>query len=288
MRSFKWLGGAVFVKIVFLCACGSSSDSSTFKMSSNINGDTQKSIKQAIEKLDEIPLKNPSPELLRVMAIESADPRSLRNWLSDRVNVLVSEFDFSEALSVEQNDVTYPYANDLPDFDGGGRDWPNFRSEDQSITLMSNLGTVGYFAGKMSRSLLAVDIPGVGKLNLKSPRVGLVQIYNVFDSISEGRIKNFLLLTTLFHEARHSDGARKHLGFFHSLCAEGSDLEGLVGCDSYGNGAYALESELIKNFLSACESCAVNELEFLQLLYLDAKSRVQGTTFFDPKPEGLK
>jgi hypothetical protein len=256
-------------------------------MSSNINGDTQESIKQAIEKLDEIPLQNPSPELLRVMAIDSADPRSLRNWLSDRVKVLVSEFDFSQALSVELDDVTYPYANDLPDFGGGGRDKPNFRSEDQGITLMSNIGTVGYFTGKISRSLLSIDIPGVGNLSLKSPRVGLVQVYEVFDSIPAGRIKNFLLLTTLFHEARHSDGSARHLGFFHSLCAQGSDLEGLTGCDNYGNGAYALESELIKNFINACKSCATNEKEFLQLLYLDAKSRVQGTQFFDPRPEGL-
>ena len=95
---------------------------------------------------------------------------------------------------------------------------------------------------------------------------GGLQFQNVFYDIFRAGV--------LFHEARHSDGHGKTLGFMHAKCPATHDLAGLNACDAATNGPYTIGSEMHKYLMYACgSSCSELTMKALQVLYADQSSR---------------
>jgi hypothetical protein len=151
------------------------------------------------------------------------------------------------------------------------------------VTVMLNIGGGLYMMGKATGNLVGITIPGAGVVPLTSPRVGVLQIgEGMFQPLMKdvgvpdvnSRAYTLFHLGTLFHEARHSDGNGKSLGFAHSLCPIDHDLAGLAGCDNSTNGAYTVDAAVIRNLTASCKDCTPADKEALKLEVIDSFSRV--------------
>jgi hypothetical protein len=163
----------------------------------------------------------------------------------------------------------------------------NEEPHEKASLLMSNLGVEFYQLGKQKKKLVKAEFDNLYDSHLmlnrfiNSPRVGIIGISNQYFKpefyISETgnqEADNIALLSFLFHEARHSDGEGKHLGFPHVLCPDYSDYAGLYACDKPFNGSYGIAAQLLNNFIPLCSSCNEKESEVLKLLAIDFEQRV--------------
>ncbi len=158
-------------------------------------------------------------------------------------------------------------------------------SDNHSLALMSNVGANLYEIGKKSSKILTLDtrryFSDIDSLEITSPRIGLIAIseryfsedFYISDSGDQVADK-ISLLSFLFHEARHSDGNGKYLGFPHSICPPSSDYAGLKVCDEAYNGAYGISAQILKEYSSTCDSCSETEKEVLKLMYFDFEQRI--------------
>jgi hypothetical protein len=137
-------------------------------------------------------------------------------------------------------------------------------------------------------------------LTVDSSRFGRIELGMDFH---DGTSKVFRL-STLIHEARHSDcpggvnaadlqtirtqpsdelfslGRKimnKRCGFPHTTCSEsrGFVLRGLVACEDQPWGPFALESIYAATIAKACTNCDESTLQEAQLMAIDAASRVE-------------
>ena len=181
-------------------------------------------------------------------------------------------------------------------------------SEEENLTVMTNIGTALYFNGKTKHQLLSFNL-ATGFLKsssilINSPRAGIIQIgaglfdrrFNINNN-NIGSVANSInRLGTLFHEARHSDGHGESLGFAHAVCPKGHDLEGLNACDESLNGSYSVGAKAVNEMIDACQDeCSARELEILKLTVLDSYNRVlpltykgEASTFWEATPEYLE
>jgi hypothetical protein len=177
-------------------------------------------------------------------------------------------------------------------------------------TVMSNVGAAIYLSGKSSNLPLLLRVPGVGRIPVTSPRVGVIQVGSgLFPELSSGsssgsddssgfglapssQARRASRLGTLFHEARHSDGNGKSLGFAHAICPVGHDYEGFNACDRNVNGPYLVGAMLTYHLRNNCSGCSSREQEVLALETLDGLSRIIPTkegftpTWWNSAPEG--
>jgi hypothetical protein len=169
-----------------------------------------------------------------------------------------------------------------------------------------------YFSGKLAKRMPALRMSDNKIMLIPSPRAGVAQIGKPLfemagDMTPEQQKEHEYVLTAMrlsvyFHEARHSDGHGKSLGFMHAICPQGHDYEGLPACDSSLNGAYTVGAEILKTFLKNCKNCSEADQQVLALMYLDSTSRVMPTVdelesdgsvkkakpkVWDAAPEGL-
>jgi hypothetical protein len=155
-----------------------------------------------------------------------------------------------------------------------------YLENNNSKALMSNIGAAWYAEAKARNSLATFhfhhDKKNVEEITIKSPRVGLVLIgKSTFDlDIGRSYANSLARLILLIHEARHSDGHQKSLGFFHVACPKGHDYAGQFACDNNRNGAYAVGAQIAREFRKNCSSCSVGEKEALRLIEIDSRSRV--------------
>lgn len=247
------------------------------------------------------------PELYSLMKIDAPNGADAENalhaqmlgWLHTRVNYIV-DGSFNENTSVYVLSKTANYQNPgiLPLILAPLTNKPANESSELSSTLsqvasvfddgsaevvMDNLGSELYTSGKADGAELGVKIPGLkGIIPITSPRVGILRIgpglFSVFqddpkEKITE-RYTQISQLATLFHEARHSDGNGRSLGFSHSICPQGHPYQGAAACDDMLNGAYTIQAYLLKAMTESCADCTANEKEALRLGYLDTFSRV--------------
>src|SRR5690606_3079638 len=99
-------------------------------------------------------------------------------------------------------------------------------------------------------------------LEVLSPRVGLIILYDTYFNTQKFGINrsnpkaysnSLNRISTLLHEARHSDGNGPSLGFPHVKCpATKPEYEGFAACDIATNGAYAIEAAMHKKFIEEC------------------------------------
>lgn len=232
-------------------------------------------------------------ETLKILDIKNLENATMVKWLADRVQYIVEDKDIEKfKLSASRENFVYPYPGQFPDIDLSGMEM-NIEiplrpvSDDAAgVTVMSNIGTAFYFIGKLSDQLLRLRIR-VGllkfeRIDITSPRVGVLQIgeglfMDRFDFNRENpkALSNSLnRLSTLFHEARHSDGHGAHLGFFHAICPMGHPFAGEAACDKNLNGPYAVGAQVVKEFAKNCVSCNESEIEQMKLSFLDSRSRM--------------
>ncbi len=252
-----------------------------------------------------------SAETLKLMGVSSLNAATAEDWLGDRVNYVIEENALSplklllkKAIFVEREGVTFPNANILPHALSTG----HITEEEEGMVVMSNIGAGLYMAGKAESKVYGLKVSrGLLKSGLKvvveSPRAGIIQIgeglfareITVNNDRPDALSNSINRLGTFFHEARHSDGNGKSLGFAHIKCPAGHELEGMYACDENLNGPYTVGAAMTAEMLKSCnESCTEREKEILKVIILDSHSRVikttktgQPSTDWDPTPEGL-
>jgi hypothetical protein len=232
-------------------------------------------------------------ELAELMGVVDTSSAGLTSFLKDRVRYIVGEFYSTERnLGPSQDYLRYPNPGVLPDLDTK----PSF----DSGILMSNLGSALYMSGKQNHVGLSFRLSDGRVVDIVSPRTGLVQIgAALFDPRyrpnmlqPKAQSNSIFRLQTYFHEARHSDGNGKSLGFPHALCPKGHDYENEFACDKTLNGPYIVESEIMRKTIPQCTECSVRETEILKIVLADNLNRLLKVSAtgevakkWDPTPE---
>lgn len=250
----------------------------------------------AIEKLD---FADPDPELVKVMELREASRAELTRWLGVRLGYLIAEDE--ELVPVFGPMAAYPFADELPDAGGDS----GFGAQLE----MNNDGVELYARAKKRKRKVSVELPGVGVLDIDSPRIGLLRIgpalfspeyfyrRDRFAIAPDSRLASFKRISILFHEARHTDGHGRSLGFSHALCPDGHALKGVYACDRSLNGAYAVGALMAGAMLESCRDCDAREREVMSVLASDSWDRVlvnegaveakSGAAYWDAEPESL-
>lgn len=222
-----------------------------------------------------------------ILGQEILSGQDLHDWLLTRVRRLtysVSEFDY-ELKSINPDvKIKYPLADQGPQLEtpwGSTFNLPT-TGPDRIRRYANNISSSVYGEAKGYQEHLKIDdIPGLGVVQINSPRTGIINInFALFDPNFYGHpVSNDSLaarifrLSTLFHEARHSDGQGVSLSFPHSLCPKGHRFEGLASCDETKNGSYAVGRVVMQILLDSTELDA-NEKEFLKAHLLDWDNRL--------------
>jgi hypothetical protein len=231
-------------------------------------------------------------EMLRVLRITDASGSSLAAWLGDRIHYLVGEeFQISaETLKILESHYNYPNATLLPVVERPSQ-VPGAAGS-KMRTVMLNMTAAFYLAGKTQGSLLGAKINGIGVIPVTSPRVGILKIGEGLFSAPGKYMQSFTpdslarrnyRLATLFHEARHSDGNGKSMGFLHTICPEGHEFAGYSACDRNLNGPYTVGGLVGRATVESCKDCSPAEKDALKLATLDSFSRVIKNSKMDPE-----
>ncbi len=270
-----------------------------FKYSDSVAAPHRAALNEAVSLLYFLPLKNDDSRLMEILKVRDLSPATLQSWLEERVRYIVDgEFEVQKAAyEVTENSFTYPNMDLLPDPNQGlaldfGALSQGVQNEKDSV-VMSNLGAGVYYALKKHSKeesekakkpvavLVGLHIGGeVGDVVISSPRTGLLQIGNgLFPSADAfGTTQNISLgvfrASTLFHEARHSDGHGKTLAFLHANCPEGHKYAGRGACDFSSNGPYTIGTKVHKQLMDQCSQCSAAGKDILRIIFLDFSSRV--------------
>jgi hypothetical protein len=241
------------------------------------------------------PLTQYDPPLLALMGIKDAATPTLLAWLEERVHYLVPE-DYpldGTTLDIVKQTYAYPEPGILPVLENptqsvdGVTPNPNVAADSHVVVVMvmANLSAAFYYDGKRARSLVATKIPGVGRVQVTSPRVGILKVGS---GLLTTQFPGFTLdpksvsawafrTAILFHEARHSDGHGPTMGFLHAICPSG-DYAGYSACDRNLNGPYSIQASYTRTISDSCAGCTSSDQQILRTLILDADSRVIRTT----------
>ena len=235
--------------------------------------------------------KSPSHEELLAFGLKESTPKSLVNWLTQRVSFIVpASTSFNLPIITNNLAKTYPSSHMLP-----GNLYNLFLIHDENRnSIMANLGTSFYLLGKNKNQSLSYSIkkhfPARGMyLPIMSPRVGLLEAYPAFFSNKSSLSgkgnqpsDRIMRLSYIFHEGRHSDGSGETLGFYHRECPIGHDYAGLFACDTPSNGSYRVSAIFLRNAIEACLSCTEGHKEALRLAYFDARNRIVDRKILTP------
>jgi len=258
-------------------------------LSKNIDKHQRKTLSRDLDQLKSMRFGAAAdPLTLKVMGLEDVNTSSLLDWLSDRVSVVIEDVDVDKLNLKAKRFFNYP-RNAEPTIEKP-LVAPSTGGVSKGVTVMSNIGTGLYFAGKSSQQLFTLKVKSgflsSKSFDIKSPRTGVIQI-------GEGLfLKKYLMnkenelapanslgrMAVFFHEARHSDGNGESLGFFHAVCPTDHDFAGVHACDRNLNGPYTVGAQIIKEFINNCDQCSVSEKEQMRLRYIDSLNRVLKTT----------
>jgi hypothetical protein len=238
----------------------------------------------------------------RIMGIREVNEASLLAWLDDRVQAVVGEsYDIDDHLIRQDRCYRYAEGGVLPELEQIAVETGD--SSERVAIVMRNVGVSAYYDAKRSDRLTYTEIPGIGKLPITSPRVGIIQIgESLFDPDNQTSPKrpeaagnSVYMLSSFFHEARHSDGHGKTMGFFHAACPKGHSLEGTLSCDRSLNGPYAVDAAMTEAMLRGCPDCTASDREQLRTMIADYHNRIlprrldgKRVRFEDDAPEGTR
>ncbi len=217
------------------------------------------------------------PRLIDLMKTKDVSPKGLQSWMQARVQYIIEEnFSFETYGSTSDSPYVYQNADVLPD--GYAAQKASTRDESPKV-MMANIGAAAYVMGKKAKVLLNLNVPGIGSFSMTSPRTGLLQIgEGLFMGSGQKRqniVDDIFRAGILFHEARHSDGRGKTLGFLHAKCLSG-DYTGRLACDYSTNGPYTIGSTVMLALLKECRDtgkCTARSNAVLKAMYIDQASR---------------
>ena len=139
------------------------------------------------------------------------------------------------------------------------------------IWQAENIGSESYAQAKQNGVAYDFESPEGKTIPVLSPRVGLISVSGLFapqfypnPMLLKTEANSIYRLGVLFHEARHSDGSGRHLGFPHNLCPEGHDYAGQSACDDTLNGAYTVGAHVMNELMMNCKDCSEEDLSSLQ------------------------
>ncbi len=233
----------------------------------------------SLQLIDSLPIvEMESSEMKRVMKLKDSSSSSIWEWLEARVQYIVAP-----APSKKKR---------------------------RGLEQMLNLGAIFYHECQTQGISCILDIPAFRKIDVRSPRVGVLQMgKDLFSPVQatmghekDSIVNRLRILSILFHEARHSDGNKDSpgnredssvgtRGFFHGKCPEGHYLQDRLACDFNLNGPYTVEGLWLESVLSSCKHCTPKSKEAIRLLIADARSRVlttENVTEWDDSPEGVR
>lgn len=255
-----------------------------FIFSSDIPAKQKNTMLSDLKSLDQMRFKDSDGAAARLFGT-ALNPENLKRWLSERSRYIVSEnFQYAASVKVVSPNFIYPNADLLP-----YREVPPTpkkeadRNQGKVVTIMTNMGAYIYIQGKKAKNLLSAELPGLGAINILSPRIGIFKVgeglFNPLFQNDENDYTSFAdsikRLAVYFHEARHSDGNGKSLAFSHSPCPENKGaLAGRYGCDRNQNGPYTIEGTFLRSAVDSCRECNRREKEALRNIYVDKFNRV--------------
>lgn len=210
-------------------------------------------------------------DLKRVMKIEDTTPQSLVRWLDERFKIFLDkDFNYNTQMNFRKKGV----------------------SAEKAYVMAANVGTAYYAYGKKNNFSIDFVVPSYSTVPVSSPRVGIIQegeglFHNGESKYSLKRLFfTMTRLSTLFHEARHSDGHDDSLGFFHMQCPAWHSYANLYACDDNTNGPYTVGTKFLYSFVDSCQRCDSKTRTILQIMAIDSDSRVIGSEDWDDAPEG--
>ena len=225
-------------------------------------------------------------KLMQLMRLGGNDGLTILNWVDNRMSRIIPEdFNLESSIAVvsqsyfppDTENPVIPTVVKTPDAPTGGTG-PVVK------TVMTNVGGAIYVSGKMNHMLFGINVDGK-RIDVTSPRIGIFKVgAGLFDSKTllglepESIVSRFFRLSTLIHEARHSDGHGASAGFLHAVCPAGHRLEGYAGCDANSNGPYSIEGQFLKVAIQNCKDCQPGDLEMLNKLAADSFGRVAAPT----------
>ena len=266
----------VFLVVFFIFAEKSAAD---FIFSTEVPRDQKLLILDDLTYLDRLIFTDPKNEGSQLFKTEMT-AHHLKNWLFERSHVIVSEqFDSKKSATVLRSPYYYQNHTQLPQIESS-RVKPSERRT-KKVVNMTNSGALLYLQGKRSAQLYGLNIPGFGIIPVQSPRAGIFKIGSgLFKPLlranhsinSKGN--SLRRLSKLFHEARHSDGNSKSLGFLHAVCPSWHNLAEHNACDKNTNGPYTVAATFLKMSVNNCNDCTETEKEALRVQYTDSYNRV--------------
>lgn len=278
-----------FLPILLIIFASPLSVSAKISISKKVNRAHSALLKSDLSELKYFEFPNSAEEkTLNLFETDSLTSTFLRDWLYKRVSYIVEDKDFKKFTPVSQKSRN---SKELTDDDFPIIEKSYFPESKGGNTLMSNFGASIYYHGKLKNKHYSIKYKKSmftdKRVLVKSPRVGILRVgkglfekANTINHKDDDSIANTIhRLSTLFHEARHSDGNKKSLGFFHSICPSDSDYAGLLACDNNLNGPYSIGAAVQKEFLKNCDSCSEAEKEVLRMVITDSLSRVVKKTY---------
>jgi hypothetical protein len=214
-----------------------------------------KTIEDDLELLKTTPKTETSSEFRQILNVPDGSGNSLYDWLEVRIRYLLPEsFSVQNKLFVASHNHSYEHPNSFPTLDSGKETEQNNAASE--AVLASNWGSSFYLKGKLDRVLISFNLDESNSVLISSPRVGIVHLRNTFFSptLPSGETLDLIAqklfrLSILFHEARHSDGNGKSMGFFHNICPTHHRYSGHDACDASGNGPYTISGLVLKQLL---------------------------------------
>jgi len=272
--------------------------------SAGVTADQKQEIQRDLSLLNQVPWVDPSGELRHLLSGSSLKfpwnsskeitkdlPTLLKDFLSVRMHYILDVEHPIAGLTVNRESINRRRFLSYDDLELESFDHlfqpPTFSNrmtavEGQGNTVMSNIGTLLYISGKDTANRVTLNVSGVGKVRIDSPRVGIFKIGRTFFSSiydeHEGAsdfLHQAFRLTTMFHESRHEDGNASSLGFLHIVCPEGHAYQGLVACDLPSNGPYRLGALILESIKNSCHDCSPGLKDALEILRNDNLYRIQ-------------
>lgn len=246
----------------------------------------------AIQTLSEV--SDNESEITSMMSLDNSNGPSLLQWIEDRVSYVsgpVSNNEMQDGarfFSIISNRINLEPLSAV-----------------KVSTIAANLGSALYISAKKSGVRAQYDFSKSKTIDIRSPRVGLIILFEPYfdyktfgiNTSKEDAFSNSMArMSTLVHEARHSDGNNDSLGFPHVVCPGSKpEYKGSMACDKAENGAYAIEAALHKKFIAEClvRDCTLTEIAILKAYRADYLYRLlDGAGYtavsWDPNPEALQ
>ena len=187
------------------------------------------------------------------------------------------------------------------------------QSEAKDGFLALNLGLSKYlFTSSLSYGLGVVFAHerGLYKVDINTPAIGVVRLGERFfnsDYYSESPPAagvdplafRLFRISTLLHEAAHSRGQGKYLGFAHVLCPQEIPfVGGTQACDASRNGGNGVKAAFLEAVVKSCQHMrskdseveplplcqSVESLKFLRKRASECRSRILSQEFWDETP----